>query len=314
MRHSYDDNDFLTKCRDIDLSADSQNYEKNLEVLKGKLAQIEEERYNMNKQRRFKKPIAVAAIIAVMLSFSAVAFAAPAWQYIEFVFVQGAEHVNYFRGMTIAPTTIEYLGDGTSVSRGVVIIESDIDRNADGPIIIDVDGHHVVLQDAHHFYDLNEALNHLAIENPLLPTYLPEDFDFQRATFNISPVRHPDIHSAANNINISYSDGQGHLNININDMFAGAVSATLGYDEDGVSHFTKVSGVEGAGDFDFDYEELVSVHFSLDPERIETIEINGQQAFIGNGRLILQAGTITYILESADLTYEQLIEIAKSLQ
>jgi len=295
------DDDFMAKCKGIDFSADSQNYEANLTALKGKLTQLEEEKYNMNNGKRFKRPIALIAALVAVLSLSVVAFGDTIWNYIEVRIVQGEEHVNHLRMMT-GPTTTGYDEErGAVTSQSIFMIESDIDRDAEGPIVIEVDGRQMVLQDAHQFYDLDEALGHFVNPNAPLPTYLPEGFDFERATFGISPVRHPEIFSSSSNMSIHYSDGQRSLRLCI--MHLGNV--TLSVTEDGQSVGT---------DLDFDLEDIDFIPINIEPYGVGTIEINGRAAHVVDGMLALSIGNISYLFDSEDLTLEQLIQIAESLQ
>ncbi|MCL2361289.1 MAG: hypothetical protein FWC73_05705 [Defluviitaleaceae bacterium] len=67
MRYSSDDA-LMAKCKGLDFSVESANYGKNLEILKGKLAKINEERCTMKGTRRIRKPFAIlAAVIAIMI-------------------------------------------------------------------------------------------------------------------------------------------------------------------------------------------------------------------------------------------------------
>jgi len=78
MRYSSEDA-LLAKCKKLDFSVESANYDKNLEILKGKLANINEERCTMKGLRRIKKPFAIlAAVIAVMILSAATLAASPA--------------------------------------------------------------------------------------------------------------------------------------------------------------------------------------------------------------------------------------------
>ena len=268
------DEDFMAKCRDIDFSADSQNYEANLKLLKNKLAQtFEEERHIMKKSRKFS--IAIAAVLAaIMIPVAAFAAAPTIWRYLEITFIQGEEHVAHF-SMRAGDAATEYLGSGMFTMEYMVIMEGDIDRDAEGPIIIEADGMQILLQDTHRFYDLFEALSHLDIDNPMLPAYLPDGFVFERAVFPISPIRNPE-EISSKNLNIFYSDGQNELRINI-------------------AHFPEdVAWAWG--------HDLVDV------------DINGITGRYGDNGLGLEFGNTAYLFHSMDLSLEQLIRIAESLQ
>ncbi|MDR2183127.1 MAG: DUF4367 domain-containing protein [Clostridiales bacterium] len=259
MKHISDE-DFMAKCKNIDFSADSQNYEANLDALKGKLAQANEGGYIMRKSRKFS--VTVAAVLAAIMIPVAAFAAGPVWRYLEITFIQGEEHVTHF-SMRV--------NDEENIS----ISEIEMDRNAEGPIIAEVDGMRMLLQDTHRFYDLDEALSHLYVVDPKFPAYLPEGFAFDRAEFPVSPIRNPGA-PGSTMLDIFYSDGQRELRFNI-------------------AHFPWGTSLNWA-----DY--LVDV------------DINGVTGRYGNGRLGLQFGNTAYLLHSVDLPLEQLIQIAKSLQ
>ena len=308
MKYGYSDEDFLAKCRDIDFSADSQNYEENLDALKGKLAQaLEKEKYIMNKSRKFRKPIALIATLVVALSLSVVAFGDTIWNYIEYNIIKGGEHINHLNIMS-SPVTVVDHEDGHSTAFGITKMELDIDPDAEGPIIVEIEGEEFVLQDTHHFYDLNEALGHFSGENPLLPAYLPDSFAFERATFTVSPVRHPDDSSASNSVRIFYGNGQDQLSVNITNF------------TDEVILVPATGNEISLEDFDIDTEglnlEAISFYFIMmsDSNEIEKIEINDQATFVSDEMLVLSIGNTVYTFSSDSLTNEQLIQIAESLQ
>ena len=69
------DDAFMAKCKSMDFSVESANYDKNLEILKGKLADINEERCSMNKVKRIRKPFAILAAVIAIMAMSAAALA-----------------------------------------------------------------------------------------------------------------------------------------------------------------------------------------------------------------------------------------------
>jgi hypothetical protein len=184
------DNEFLERCKNVDFSAESTSYEKNLEGLKTKI------NYEGNPiMKKIKKmPFAVAATLVIMLSFSVVALAATAWRYLDTRILQGEEYVHHF--------TVSESEDGT-----IQIWATEIDSAASGPIIAEVDGEEVVLMDAHDYDDLDEALDRLAatLGSVMMPTQLPDGFVFENATYYA--------HVTALSINFHY--GEHFLNIYI---------------------------------------------------------------------------------------------------
>jgi len=261
------DNEFLEKCREVNFSAESVNCEKNLEALKGKL--INRERFVMNRIRKI--PIA-AATIAIVLSLSVVALAATAWRYLDTRIIQGEEYVQNFVARESDDGTLE--------------VRWELDPNASGPIVAEIEDGRVVIEDRNRsiFEDLDEALSILAIDNPMIPAYLPEGFAFDHAFFRDDPIKTPDHPTAAKELNIIYSFGQNILQFTIaeRDGMVWDIEA----ERDGV-------------DWDIDLEE---------------IEVNGYHGLIGGNGLSLQVGNTMYFFSSMSMSYEQLIEIARSLQ
>ncbi|MCL2856546.1 MAG: DUF4367 domain-containing protein [Oscillospiraceae bacterium] len=190
MRHN-SDAEFLERCREVDFSAESVNYEKNLDALKAKLTT--EERFAVNKIR--KMPVAVAAALAVVLSLSVVALGATVWRHMDTRIIQGEEYVRHF--------SMQEATDGSGFTMGSL----DIDPNASGPIIADVEGEKVVLWDAHEYDDLDAALARLSatLGDLKMPAYLPEGFTFEQATY----------HANVTALNIDYSFGGQELRVRI---------------------------------------------------------------------------------------------------
>ena len=264
IKKSDTDAEFLAKCRDVDFSAESKNFEKNLDVLKEKLLRNNEEEYVVLKTRKLKKPIAVAAALILVLSMSAFAFGEPVWRYLETRIIQGEQYVHYFAAWEAAPYTS--------------MIQMTIDPNAQGPIVVEIDGAIVLLQDASHFYDLETALSHLDIENPMFPAYLPEGFAFERATFNVCPIRNPEHVLAARDMRIQYSFGEQRL------------SLTIQYRPEDWGSFA----------WGFDLEEIT---------------INGHCGLYGNGMMSLHIGDVMYFLSGdEDADFDLLFRIMESLR
>ena len=254
--------ELLAKCQDLDFSAESTNYEKNLENLKAKLTATKERNYIMNKFQKLKSSVAIAAALIVLLSVSAFAFGETIWNYLETRIIQGEEYVNYF--------SIKQNDEYT-----VSIVE--IDFNASGPIIAEIDGIPTLILDISTFDDLDEAISHLRVANPLVPAYLPAGLTFEEASFSICPVRNPEEAAAGQDLNIIYSSEQARLRIHI------------------LHHEAEWGAFSWMDD-------------------LEEIKVNGHSGLIGHGMLSLQIGNTAYIIDSVDLSAEQLIEIAASLQ
>ena len=139
-----------------------------------------------NNPRQFYKKTVAAALVGV-LAFSAVVYAAaPAiWRYFNTRVIQGEEFVSEF---VVGELKRD---DGTSDIFGAIEIDNEALDAADGGIVIfEVDGEKLVYLDELHFDNLEDGLALLQLENVLLPTLLPEGFNFSRFTFPVNPHNH----------------------------------------------------------------------------------------------------------------------------
>ena len=201
--------DFLAKCKSIDPSAEVDK-KKNLEAIKTRLLN-EEEQFAMMKNKKIIRPAAAAALLAGIISISAVAYAAVpmVWRYFDTRVVQGEEFVTeFFRGEVDLP-------DGTtSIGGGINIDREALEAAGGGAIIVEVDGVEEVYLDELHLYNLQDGLNLLQLDNVLLPSYLPEGFNFSRFTFPVNPNNHQYMLGtlpAAENALINFSNESGDV-------------------------------------------------------------------------------------------------------
>lgn len=180
------DNNLLERCRSIDFSTESENMESNLEALKTKLAHQYENGSDTEQARvlprtfRVKKMIAIAAALAAVFSLSVAVLAGPIAEYIaqwRTRVVEGEEHIYNF---------VVHV-DSYGTERWEITF-----RDNDGRVVVEDDfGTHVLI-DPSVFYDFDEAVALFPGEGLLLPTYIPEGFTFERAVFDICPLRNPD--------------------------------------------------------------------------------------------------------------------------
>lgn len=132
------------------------------------------------KNKKFARPsIAIAAAVIAVVSLSAVAFARPIWRQIQTTILEGQEYISEF--------TMKESEDG--VLMGMTAIAENVDEM--GRVVVEIDGEPVIIADPLVLHDLDEALSLFRSEdaNILLPTYLPEGFEFLNATFTICPIR-----------------------------------------------------------------------------------------------------------------------------
>jgi len=144
-----------------------------------------------------------------------------------------------------------------------------------GRIVVEIDGEERVLRDVSNFTVLDEALAHFAGRNLLTPSYLAEGFEFTHASFIVCPVRNSDDETASRTLHLHYSDGKYAITIV-------AVAIESGGDLVQISRW------------EFDADGAIA----RPKENMPTILI----------------GNIQYTIFSDDLTDEQLISIAESLQ
>jgi|GEM_PF-5474349 len=167
------DNEYLAEYRNIDFSAESVNMEKNLVILKEKLSK--------KPYRRLRPSLALVAVLITTLSLSVIAFGDQAWRYLQTRVIEGEEFVAEF--------FVREAADGSTVESGIIVGATPEAFSA--RIVVEVDGQKQVISDRRIFYDLDEALGHLALDNVLLPVYLPESLTFEKAVFLVCPIDNP---------------------------------------------------------------------------------------------------------------------------
>jgi len=176
---------FLAKCKSIDPSAEV-NRKKNLDAIKNRIL-IEEEQTIMLRNNKMRRPTIAAALLAGVMLFSVVAYAAAPviWRYFDTGVVQGDEFVTeFFMGEVDLP-------DGTTSVGGNINIDREaLEAAGGGIVIVEVEGEEWVVLDELHFDDLQDGLAMLQLDNLLLPRRLPEGFSFIRFTFPVNPINH----------------------------------------------------------------------------------------------------------------------------
>jgi len=166
---------------------------------------LNEERYPMKKRKVMKFSIAVAAALTVILSLSFVAFGDPVWRRLQTRVVEGGEFVS--------DVTVKVSEDGFTMG-SLVIIEGEF--GSDARLVVEVDGEIQVWQDPLILTDLDEALALFpGDEAPVMPTYLPEGFDFERARFTTCPINNPEIEYAGGQLILTFSNGEESFNLEI---------------------------------------------------------------------------------------------------
>ena len=226
------------------------------------------ERYNMGNRKIMKFSVAVAASLIVVLSLSFVAFGDPVWTRLQTRVLEGNVEV-----------TMKVSDDGITAGTVVTMTTIEGEMGSDGRIVVEVDGEIQVWQDPLVLYDLDEALALFpGDERPVMPTYLPEGFAFERARFTICPINN-DLEHAGGQLMITFSNGEESFMLEVRRQHE-----RYGFD------------IWGA---------------------VEEITINGRDALVGSGGLSIHTSPEvrnTFLASSADLDDATLIRMAESLQ
>jgi len=153
------------------------------------------ERYPMKNKRIFKPAVAIAAVLITTMSLSIVAFGDQIWRPLQTRVVEGEQHVEHL--------SLKISEDGFTMGTMQMAEGAQDER-----VVVEVEGELQVWQDPLILTSLSEAVALFAgDEVPMLPTYLPEGFTFERARFSICPVNNADIEYAGGQLMIFYSNG-----------------------------------------------------------------------------------------------------------
>jgi len=261
----------MNKLKKMLYDADPSANAKNKEAVVKRFISHAEEFESQPKRISYKwmRPAIAVATIAIMVPVIAFAFGGNfIWRQLEVV--EGGENVHYVEVLE------EALDDGTTVSTGVIGMS--VEPGYTGPITAVIDGEKVVVRDPNFFYDLDEALSLLEVDNPMLPAYIPEGYVFAYAEITIDPTRHPDHELAAKQLYIFYSNGEKELYFSI----------------------TKPSRPE----------YLILSQWS---DTFKDLEVNDNECRIGRGSMEMIVGDNLYFI-GFSFTDDELVKIAESLQ
>lgn len=293
MENKNQDSEFIEQCRRIDFSAQSLNREKNLETLKNKLSDINDEKENiMNK--KIRKPVAFAAVSAALLCFTITVYGQDLVQIIKTVTL--GNHAKYQvtdDSRTTGPVPKELIGqifdeDGnalTECKKGQVLY------NAKGQeVIIYNDGNKDILitleakqsmeeGQAVTFSDMKEGQSYFICDT-LMPAYLPDGYTFNHIGF--------------------YSDPRDKANAEVD---ANKYMSL---------HFTK------------DKEEIYAQIRYMDEEtafestagkNVQKVKINGYDAIVDDNEVSVQIGDVIYMFfGNKNIDNKELVKIVESLK
>jgi len=308
------DDAFLAKCKRIDPSAVIDR-DKNLEIVKTRLRERREQS-DMTRNKKIRRPVAVAALLAGIMVLSVAVYAAAPliMRYLDARVVQGEDFItDFFVGEFDLP-------DGTtSVISGGIIDREALDAAGGGAIIVEVCDDVWVLLDELHLDSMEEGMALLQLDDVLIPAYLPKGFAFSRFTFPVNPNNHEYINRnsrAAELARVYFSnEAGGVISINIGAMID---LHTLAVNEDQQGLLINGKWAALSGDVLLSGEQLAE---------LEGVTLFGGNVFDdspwgvtaarndGKPHLIVVYNNIVYSIssDSADVTARDLVRIAASL-
>ena len=213
MRKDDFDEEFVAKFRNTDFSSRSRNKEKNLEKLKAKLVTINEER-EIYVKKGIRKPIAVAACVAVVLTVSVTVFGQDLVRYVRSVML--GDHAGFIVAEEISGEERQALMEEMQalIDEGVIVI-------SEGP----ADEPHWLT-----FTDAEEGRSHF-ITDALLPAYLPEGFAFKHIFYFVESAEELQEYGANKYMGVIFSNGADEVRMQIRFM-----DETTGFEASATEH------------------------------------------------------------------------------
>lgn len=285
---------FIEKCRNIDFSSESINKEKNLEILKSKLKNIENEReINMNK--KIKKPVALIAVAATLICLSAAVYGQDLVRIIKTVVLGNyAEYYVIEDDRDSVPIPDELKGqvfdkEGNELQKfpedGTLYNEKGeevrpIFENGTARLMT-TEEFNATQKKSNWFttYDLDEGKSYFICDT-LSPNYLPDGYKFDRVEFYVDADSMDDTEKGANKyMSIYYSNGKYEM-------------------------YSQVR-----------YMDEETAFGNSSTENIQKVKINGHDAVIDTNTLYTQIGDVMYMFFATDdLSVDDLVKIAESLE
>ena len=226
MRKNDFDEEFIAKFRNTDFSSESRNKEKNLEMLKAKMVTINEERETCMK-KGIRKPIAIAACVAVVLTASVTVFGQDLVRYVRLVL---GDHAGFIIAEEISEEERQVLMEEMQelIDEGIIVIS---EGPADEP-------------DWLTFTDAEEGRSHF-ITDVLLPTRLPEGFAFKHIFYFVESLEELQEYGANKYMGVIFSNGADEIQMQIRFM-----DETTGFEASATAHARsiEINGHEGVVD------------------------------------------------------------------
>ena len=312
--------DFLAKCKKLDPSH-GIDFEKNRAIIKTRL---EKENFTMQRHKSMRKLAVVAAVIVGILSLSVAAYAAvPAiWRYFDTQVVEGEEFIS---DLWVAEFDMP---DGTTSVGSHINIDREAARAAGGAVIIEVDGEEWVVLDELTMDNMEDGLALLELENPMLPSFIPEGFAFDRFTFPVDPSRHQfqmGTIPAAEHATVYFTNGSDTIRMQLLQMQYRSEAGVIMAANDGqqaliingskaiviVGGLTaeQIAGIEGVELYDAstNWEDFTtSIHVGINPDIPGAPENQAALAFVVDG--------VGYTLRGENVSLYDLVRMAASMK
>ncbi|MCL2852378.1 MAG: DUF4367 domain-containing protein [Defluviitaleaceae bacterium] len=212
MRKNDFDEEFIAKFRNTDFSSESKNKEVNLEILKARLTTINEEGDTYMK-KGIRKPLAVAACAAIILTVSVTAFGQELVRYVRSVML--GDHAGFIIAEEIREEDREALREERQALIDEGYLTASESTDFDEPAWLT-------------FTDAEEGRSHF-ITDALLPAYLPEGFAFKHIFYFVESVEELGEYGANKYMGVVFSNGVDELPVQVRFMdetTAFALSAT----------------------------------------------------------------------------------------
>ena len=313
--------DFLAKCKKLDPSS-GIDFDKNRAAIKSRL---EEEQFTMYRPISLKKMAVIAAVLVGILSLSVAAYAAaPAiWRHLDTQVIEGEEFINDFWVAEID------MPDGTtSIGSNISIDHEALEAAGGGAVIVEVDGEEWVVLDELTMDNMEDGLALLELENPMLPSFIPEGFVFDRFTFPVDPSRHQfrmGTIPAAEHAAVYFTNNDDTIRLQLLQMQYRTEARVIMSAVDGQQALVinghkaivihggltdeQIAGIEGVELYDAStrWEEFTtSVHVSENPNIPGAPENEAALTFIANG--------VGYSLRGENVSLYDLVRMAASMK
>ena len=272
MKKDHSDEAFIEKCRNIDFSNESMNQEKNLTQLKSKINCINLEREAMM-NRKMRKPLVFATAASMLLCFFIIAYGRDLIRvvktiklgdYAEFQVMGGGADDTIYLPEEVEKVMEKLSKDGFYEKDGFMLSR-----------VASTDNFEFVK-----FRDVKEGQSYFICDT-LMPTYLPDGYEFDRIEFMAKSVEEFTNSQGGERkyMSVFYSNGENEIYSQVRYMDEETTFGSSGYND------------------------------------VNTFTINGHNAVLAENSLNILIGNVMYYFRANDqLRVDELIKISESLQ